>query len=130
MEFDNLGIRTKSELQAFLDNLNKCRSASDINKLFNQEKALVLTSFLSSKNLEELKSDIKSYFYAYKDIVIYTSFEPSADFVTTTSDLFSNDKKSLLDFKVSEEIIAGVKIAKDGKMYDESYLSRLNSLLK
>lgn len=129
MDFKNLGISTRKDLLLFIDKLDSCSSTADFEKNFNPEQSSALSEYAKNKSMEELRRDIKSYFNTYKDIVVYLSFEPSTNFMNQVCDLFPGGKNYLIDFKIAPDLIAGVKISKDGKIYDDSFISRMSSLL-
>lgn len=133
MGFEALNITNKSEALDFIRLLDESNTLDDIKNKMSPHLANTLESIISTekKTLEEVKHDARSYLKSLKDIVVYTSFNPSKSFINNVSEMFpSLAKDHLFDFQVNKEIVGGVKIVIDGKVFDETLKTKIDSLLQ
>lgn len=131
MDFEELGIKTRKAFISFIENLEKCRSVGDLDINLSSHQSQYIKKVMNDKRqtLQEVTRDVKSYLNTLKDIVIYTSIEPTESLSNTVVDLFSNKKNYLIDFKIDRNIIGGAKVSVDGKVYDATLRNKINKLL-
>ncbi len=80
------------------------------------------------KEVEKIFENLKKYLLSLPQIKLKIAFEPKRDFQEKIAKIF--DKKLILDFEVDPEIIGGVIVEYEGKIFDFSLKRNLERILK